>query len=109
MELRTIPLTSSRKKPGVAFWTTVVVGCLLAYPLSFGPWCWIYSRSEELQTWQTADRIYYPILWQWAYGPDPVSDAIDWYANLWSAGEVAAGYPMSGSPDDLSIGTVQVE
>ena len=30
-------MTSDRKKPGVAFWTTVVVVVLLVgYPLSFG-------------------------------------------------------------------------
>jgi len=39
-------MTSDRKKPGVAFWTTVVVVVLLVgYPLSFGPACWISSRT----------------------------------------------------------------
>ena len=38
-----------RKKPGVAFWTTVVVVmALVAYPVSFGPACWISSRLESL-------------------------------------------------------------
>jgi hypothetical protein len=33
---------ADRKKPGVAFWATVVVVVvLLAYPLSFGPACWM--------------------------------------------------------------------
>ena len=32
-------MTSARKKPGVAFWVTVVVvAALVGYPLSFGPW-----------------------------------------------------------------------
>jgi hypothetical protein len=31
-------MTSDRKKPGVAFWATVVlVAVLVGYPLSFGP------------------------------------------------------------------------
>ena len=32
-------MTANRKKPGVAFWATVVVVVVLvAYPLSFGRW-----------------------------------------------------------------------
>jgi hypothetical protein len=31
---------TDRKKPGVAFWATVVVVVALAYPLSFGPAVW---------------------------------------------------------------------
>ena len=39
-------MTSDRKKPGVAFWATVVVVvALLAYPLSFGPACWAVGRG----------------------------------------------------------------
>jgi hypothetical protein len=38
-------MTSDRKKPGVAFWATVVlVVVVVGYPLSFGPACWISSR-----------------------------------------------------------------
>jgi hypothetical protein len=38
---------TSRKKPGMAFWATVVVvAALAAYPLSFGPACWISSRAS---------------------------------------------------------------
>jgi hypothetical protein len=34
------------KKPGVSFWATVVVVvALVAYPLSFGPACWLFKRS----------------------------------------------------------------
>jgi hypothetical protein len=37
---------TSPKKPGVAFWTTVVVvAALVAYPLSFGPACWLGDRG----------------------------------------------------------------
>jgi hypothetical protein len=100
---------TDRKKPGVAFWATVVVACLLLYPLSFGPACWVYSRSEDLEIWETVDRIYYPILWQWAHGPDPVSDVIDWYANLGSATEVSAGWPMSGDSGDIHIVPVRLD
>ena len=41
-------MTSNCKKPGVAFWATVVAGAVLvAYPLSFGPACWITSRLDR--------------------------------------------------------------
>jgi hypothetical protein len=36
---------TDRKKPGMAFWATVAVVAVLAYPLSFGPVCWITSRT----------------------------------------------------------------
>jgi hypothetical protein len=36
-----------KKKPGVAFWATVVVVVvLLAYPVGLGPLCWITSRTS---------------------------------------------------------------
>jgi hypothetical protein len=37
-------VVDSRKKPGVAFWATVLVVAGLAYPLSVGPACWASSR-----------------------------------------------------------------
>jgi hypothetical protein len=37
---------TSRKQPGVAFWATVVVVvAMVAYPLSFGPACWLNERG----------------------------------------------------------------
>ena len=39
-------MTTDRKKPGVTFWATVVVVAgMVAYPLSFGPACWLTSRT----------------------------------------------------------------
>jgi len=38
---------SDRKKPGVAFWATIVVVLgLVAYPLSFGPACWWFASLD---------------------------------------------------------------
>jgi len=39
-------MTSDRQHPSAAFWITVaLVAVLLAYPLSFGPACWLTSRT----------------------------------------------------------------
>src|SRR5262245_21634709 len=53
---------TSPKKPGVAFWATVVVVVVLvAYPLSFGPACWITSRTGLALG--TVAIIYRPFIW----------------------------------------------
>jgi hypothetical protein len=53
-------MTGDRKKPGVAFWTTVVVVCLLLYPLSFGPACWLVE--EAFVPGRTVAEAYRPLL-----------------------------------------------
>ena len=41
-------MTRSPKKPGVAFWATVVVVVVLVgYPLSLGPVLWVYNAVEQ--------------------------------------------------------------
>jgi hypothetical protein len=73
---------TDRKKPGVAFWATVVVVVALAYPLSFGPACWIISRARQWNVlWAAANLIYSPVLQVWNH-EGTIPDAIDWYANL---------------------------
>jgi len=53
---------TSRKKPGVAFWATVmVVVMLVLYPLSFGPACWISNRAGIGSS--VVATIYRPITW----------------------------------------------
>jgi hypothetical protein len=48
-------MTTSRKQPGVAFWVTVmVVVVLVAYPLSFGPACWLADNGIVLPMRATA-------------------------------------------------------
>ncbi len=86
-------MTLDRKKPGVAFRATVllvavlVVVVLVAYPLSFGPACWIAYRLENKNVSGAVERFYYPIFWLWAVsdGNSPARHAIGWYMNL--------GYP----------------
>jgi hypothetical protein len=72
---------TSPKKPGVAFWATVVVVVgLVAYSLSFGPAC----RLANLHLIST-DAIrhgYKPILRIMDGGPRPVQSAIRWFAGF---------------------------
>jgi hypothetical protein len=81
-------MTIDRKKPGVAFWASVVVVVLLvAYPLSFGPACWWFATpGSQLPSsdpeMNHAPRLYWPIGWLAQHGPERVADAIFWYAKL---------------------------
>jgi hypothetical protein len=70
---------TDRKKPGVAFWATVVVVVLLvAYPLSFGPACWIARRGG--MKFKTAARIYKPVIQAAGLLPDSTKQLVDWYS-----------------------------
>jgi hypothetical protein len=82
--LRDIAMTS-HKKPGVAFWATVVVVVVLvAYPLSFGPACWISSHLNAGTRAVTV--VYRPIT---SFLDDAyvgtLDGAIRWYAGLGAA------------------------
>ena len=63
-------MTSDRKKPGVAFWATVVVVVILVgYPLSIGPACWVTSRSDA--GGDAVSLVYQPIFRFWWRGKMP--------------------------------------
>ena len=75
----------------MAFWATVgLVVVLVGYPLSFGPACWWYSSADpEVYEIAGSDSalhyaplIYSPIGWVAEFGPDPLGDAIFWYAQV---------------------------
>ena len=98
---------TSRKKPGVAFWATVaLVAVLMGYPLSFGPWCWIASRTATHR--RDAPSFYRPIsmfadlttagttMIAW-YGGLLVAEGWDLYydGNTWGVFDVeASGNPL---------------
>jgi hypothetical protein len=68
-------MTPDRKKPGVAFWATVVVVVVLvAYPLSLFPIAWLENRGIVPVQNSTVGVILWwycaPARWLMAYGPD---------------------------------------
>jgi hypothetical protein len=71
---------TSRKKPGVAFWATVGLVVVLAYPISFGPACWINERTG------TGGRIivaaYRPFFSQMLDERSSIRDTLLWYSRL---------------------------
>jgi hypothetical protein len=81
----------------MAFWATVVVVVVLAYPLSFGPACWISSRCECGPQFVTA--IYRPVLLILARGPRGIQGFMHRYARLGAQ----ADWELRYSPDDATF------
>jgi hypothetical protein len=82
-------MSSDRKKPGVAFWGTVVLVVALAYPLSFGPACWLTAQPAEdgarNDGWDMPPRwmqIYRPFGIILNQGASPLKTAVNWWASL---------------------------
>jgi hypothetical protein len=76
---------TDRKKPGVAFWATVVVVVVLVgYPLSFGPVAWL-SHHKRPPGWigHLTEYFYTPLFWIVQHAPMPILDLFKWYIDLW--------------------------
>jgi hypothetical protein len=58
---------------------TLVPAILIAYPLSFGPACWLSTTSD--QSGDIVSSVYFPVLMMDAWGPEWLSDQIRLYAN----------------------------
>jgi hypothetical protein len=71
-------MSPRRKKPGVAFWATLVVSGLALYSLSFGPWCWISTRTGAGKR-RFVPAIYRPVT-ALAESSEIARPAIRWYA-----------------------------
>ena len=79
-----------RKKPGVAFWTIVVLVVVLTYPLSIGPLTWlVYHGFVPDWSHGPIQTIYAPLAWMsmkdGPSGPEmnAFGKAIGWYGSLW--------------------------
>ncbi len=72
-------MSHTRKKPGVAFWATVVVVVVLvAYPLSFGPACWLFKWGILSES--RLRSVYAPILDHEAEIPRGARRFAAWYS-----------------------------
>lgn len=71
------------RKPSAGFCITVgLVAVLVAYPLSFGPACWLCEH--EYNAPGTVARAYHPLMWLSFNGPAGAHDVISWYGALWA-------------------------
>jgi|SRR6516165_7558820 hypothetical protein len=78
----------ARKKPGVAFWATVVMVCLLlVYPLTIAPALWLCQRAGQ-PDWMVGfiSRFYDP-LWAAALRSDESTDWLFRYSICFLSGE----------------------
>ena len=71
---------TSRKKPGVAFWATVVVVVVLMYPISFGPACWLANRGRIPM--KPVAIVYGPLVDRGIENRSYVERSLLWYATV---------------------------
>jgi hypothetical protein len=77
-------MTADRKKPGVAFWATVVVVVgLVGYPLGAGPALWIAHHDIPIWYIDVICFVYAPEVWAEENAPEPVVRAIRAYLEWW--------------------------
>jgi hypothetical protein len=81
-------MSDDRKKPGLAFWATVVLVAVLMYPISFGPACWVSLRNNA--GGRLVGAVYYPIFWL-AFEKSLATRPVFWYM---TAGASAAFRPV---------------
>jgi len=76
-------MSESKKKPGVAFWATVVVVVVpLFYVLSFGPACWLAYRDALSMRW--TGIVFHPLVVAAIDGPQPIRRVLAGYAELFA-------------------------
>jgi len=75
-------MSEPKKKPGVAFWATVLVVVGLVYVLSIGPATWLHER--RLLSNGAMTTLYAPHFGVYEHGPRPIRRASDWCLALWS-------------------------
>jgi hypothetical protein len=76
---------TSRKRPGVAFWATVLLVVVACYVVSSGPAFWIASRIGGEHA---GNVVYAPLRLIYVRSPQPVQNAMDWWLGFGAAAHV---------------------
>jgi hypothetical protein len=105
-------MTPSRKHPSAAFWATVVVVVLLvAYPLSFGPACWLTAQPLEYggrnDGWDMPPRwmlIYRPFGVVLNKGDSAIKTAVNWWATIGIKRTSCAVVPVGSGRYESAVG-----
>jgi len=81
---------TDREDPSAGFWITVaLLVVLVGYPLSFGPACWISSRTNSGA--RSVQLIYGPICTALSHVPILFSSAVRQYVNVLAANNWSLG------------------
>jgi hypothetical protein len=58
---------------------------VIGYPLSIGPLEYLVANHFiDFEAVEFLRPAYYPLLWLYENGPQPIRDLIRWYVDLWS-------------------------
>jgi hypothetical protein len=86
-------MTTDPKKPGVAFWATVVVVvALVAYPLSYGPAYWLADNVLPRWAYHKVEAFYLPLTIVMVQ-TEPTTNLLNWYLLLFVNGLMPDDYP----------------
>jgi hypothetical protein len=97
---------TDRKKPTAGFWVTVaLVGVLVAYPLSFGPACWLSDR--DIVPYRSTYVVFAPLIGRASDRESAVAPLLNWWADAGARREGAARRIFcKGYADEIGCGTI---
>jgi hypothetical protein len=102
---------SEEHKPPVWPWSvTALIALPVPYVASFGPACWWLSKFDSRMlappgvAARRVSRFYIPIDWAAIKGPQPLRDAIFWYATLNADSQLAVPADWGGRISWIAFG-----
>jgi hypothetical protein len=93
-------MNDDRRIPGVAFRASVAAVVLLVlYPLSFGPACWITSRTPH-DEWPPVLTAYWALSWIVTRCPSSIFHGLLSYGELFSGEDLIPWITLTQADDD---------